>query len=316
MEKKMISFFILIVLFSCSEESLKTADTADQARNSFKSFQDFLDTKILVGKLSSKDEMLAYSRGRNYDSWLEHDDTSSYSFSFKSLLNANREVIIANEIVWFNDNVFYSIPKSEEANLVEFKKNPKVEFKVGTYEINTVISARANANAGAKVDLTSLGFTSLDASNQYVFTQQTYDPCTGTVHNANGGKKFIHEIHSTLIKFANGLYEASLYLRLKLEYRNGGSWSAAGELRDMTVNLTGGSWRVYPATTTNPMSSYSVTYNCSQDQDIPLIDFTTFTPTGEYWIVELDGTISHQIHGDTSANIWVNDGPLHDNVLW
>ncbi|MFD2919606.1 hypothetical protein ACFS6H_07815 [Terrimonas rubra] len=229
----------------------------------------------------------------------------------QQLLNAKGEVKIGANIVWYNKNQKYYIPASQENEIAHLKANPALIEK--------------KARFGKTISLSN------EADEQLSGTLTTDLPISGALHSPHQmefyktsdlskKRKYVHELAVFYEDFVGGPYwKTYLTLRIKLEYRGGGSWnSSPGEVRFMQWNLQGTasvSNGIYTGTYELPQFvNYSGSVTQAGDYSVPLgryLGSGTKVP-GAKWVINISGSMYHRIVGDADANIYSHSG----NPLW
>ncbi|NLW30400.1 MAG: hypothetical protein GXY77_02975 [Fibrobacter sp.] len=311
-----VAFIASFLFWGCNNDPNPISQNTKTDRLNFVSQQEFFDTYSSLSNMS-REELDVWEQKNHHSSLLNSDDQSllAYSDAFRTVLNTNSEFEIGDSIIWFYLGNLYAVSKHEEKKLLEIQHNPEAFEAVGCVEIHLVTPNNEDA-----LNKVNLGFSGLDARNQYQFTQQSYHPCNGTWKQLVGRRKYVHEIYaqSVAIKLMDNITQinSQLYLRIKLEFRNSkGKWRAAGEHRNIDINVSGSAQLT---SCSSKAISLNASFNCSGDQTIYLSSNSFLWPSDitsakgvTNWKVSLNGTIYQHVRGDNNSNAWVNSG-----VLW
>lgn len=236
---------------------------------------------------------------------------AGFPLAHQQLLNEKGEVKIGSDIVWYHKNQKYYIPEEKENEIASLKANP------------TLIEKKARF--GKTISLSN------EADEQLSGILTTDLPITGALHSPHQmefyktsdlskKRKYVHELAVFYEDFVGGPYwKTYLTLKIKLEYRGGGSWNPSpGEVRFMQWNLQGTasvSNGIYTGTYELPQFvNYSGSVTQTGDYSVPLgryLGSGTKVP-GAKWVINISGSMYHRIVGDADANIYSHSG----NPLW
>lgn len=223
--------------------------------------------------------------------------------SFQRVLNADGEVIIGDQLVWYYNSYKYYINKAESGKLQVVKENPDVtdvrKTKVGK-ELAPV-NIKSTDQARVWMGLTN----GPDARHQREFWQ--YAP-------AAGNRKYVHEIQAYTDTYFDGVFyqwNSRVILRIKMEWR-GKRWQPAGETRQISYNLTSSNVFYGPPFGYLIPANTTFTGNVTQSGDVSRMvaqaaGSGTFG-SGNGWSIELSGTIYQHVVGDVQSNEWYNTG--------
>lgn len=239
-------------------------------------------------------------------------DLQQFDFpaGFMAALNEKGEVRIGDEIIWYHQGRKYFIPASDENSLEEIKANPAAITKSA---VSKRVILQPPAPLGCR---TILNNPDDDARHQQESFRQS--------RQNSGERKYVHEIITFPDSYwSNGLpyYVARLTLRVKPEWK-GSQGDAAGEIREVTVNVTGvaryfndfgtpatpGSYRGGPAISHHSRATVKDTY----EAELGRFTGNGVESTGSHWDLEITGEIVQQVHGDLPVNTRINYG----NPLW
>jgi hypothetical protein len=302
--KQTFLFFILgILILSCSKE--KAPETIQNDRLQFRNMQEFNDTYVMLSKMSSKEELQSWADAKKHSNLLNSDDSSieQYSDVLKTILNKDSEYELDNSIIWFNNGQLYAFSKSDEPKLKSLKSNTSNLHKVGSVNLSGIDNVNLKS--------INLGLGRLDARNQKQFTQQYYQPCGGTLKALSGNRKYVHEIYDESYAYDPGpVIYSYLHLRIKLEWKGSGGWKAAGEQREIRVNVSGTA-NMYPSGVGGAFNIPNYFYDCSGNLDFVIMSVTGAYPYTPSWTVSMSGSIYQKVKGDVAANAWTNSG-----ILW
>lgn len=301
--KKIVFFLIGFAIFSCSKEKEEINNQND--RLLFENMQEFNDKYLILSKINSKEELNFWAQSKNHSNLLYSSDSliENYSDALKTILNKDAEFELNDTIIWFNNGNLYAFSKNDEPNLISLKKHPEKCKKIGSVNLNTI--------GESKLKSTNIGLGKLDARNQFQFTQQYYQPCGGTRRALSGTRKYVHEIYDESYAYNPGpVIYSYLHLRIKLEYKGSKGWKAAGEQREISVNVSG-SANLYPSGAGGNFKIPYTSYDCSGNKDFVIMSVVGSYPWTPSWTVSMTGTIFQHVKGDNSSNAWSNIG-----ILW
>lgn len=311
--KKLTIFFLLTAIFSCSTNEIQPLNSEEVALKSerifFKNWEDFNSKYIELAK-SSNEQTTENSPSNSIDD----DSSRDLSPALNKILNKKKEFQIGEEIIWYNNGVFYSI-NTKDAGKIEDLKSDYLNLPICK---NIVISNVKTSNFkknNAINNRTVIGTNgSMDARYQFQFYRQSYYDCVSATNQGPSSKKikYVHELYTEVI-YDGGQYNYFLYLRIKLEWNySGRSWKAAGEKRTININITDDSQLVGVTgfLVGNNFAPYGATnivqsFNCSLDQKI-LLRYNATPISLSAWSASVTGTITHKINGDSSSNEWIN----------
>ncbi len=326
-----------ITLFSCKKEKLDSVAAAKEkgkipeiqnpvvennrmvfsSHDAFYKFVDAIDNNDPA--VSEKLERLQgftslYNRIKTYDLSEEELPASLNSYlefglpeSFQRVLNAEGEVIIGDQLVWYNNSYKYFINKAESGKLQSIKENPDAsdvrKTKVGK-ELTPVNFKNAD-QARVWMGLAN----GPDARHQREFWQNA---------PSAGNRKYVHEIQAYTDSYFDRIFyqwNSRVILRIKMEWR-GKKWKPAGETRQISYNLTSSNVFYGPPFGYLIPANTTFTDNVTQSGDVSRMvaqaaGSGTFG-SGSGWSIELSGTIYQHVVGDVQSNEWYNTG----NPLW
>jgi hypothetical protein len=307
--KSSFVFFVamLLVALSCDKENV-ALNSAPTDRLVFRDMADFDQTYIMLLEKSTTEQLAQWATEKNHTTLLDTEDPSleNYSGMLKTILNKDYEFQVGDNIIWFNEGTLYSFSKDQEPQLSELKRQPEKCTKYGTVT-STAIGAANSPNG--RPGTAPIQWNGLNAQNQRQFTQQTYQPCGGTLGNAAGNRKYVHEVYDETYSVAPGpVYYSHLVLRIKLEWKGSGSWKPAGEQRRTTVSVSGWAQMIGSG-----LPQYFYNINVSNDcysgaWYIPIVNAQhgPFYSEPPFWQLNMDGVINHNVKGDVSSNAWAN----------
>jgi hypothetical protein len=304
MKKNVLFLCAIVFAFSCSKEEIEDIELQND-RLSFKNLNEFNETYQMLSEYTSKEELQYWAQTKGHSTLLCSNDTAieKYSNILRTILNKDSEYEIGDLIIWFNNGNLYSFSKKEQSNISNMKKNPNACNLFGYIKLSNVDNS--------ELKTVSLGLNGLDARNQKEFNQKYYKPCGETASLLQGIRKFVHEIYDESFFYNPGpVIYSYLHLRIKLEYRDSkGRWCAAGEQRDIHVNVSGTA-KMYPSGIGGAYIISNRKYSCSGNKD-----FVIMAVRGSYlwrpsWKVSMSGTIYQKVNGDLTSNGWNNSGEL------
>lgn len=236
----------------------------------------------------------------------EIKDLRTFGFppELMAILNADGEVRIGDDIVWYHTGKKYYIPVDDEPKLATIKKQPASIVK--SFDAIQVKLKTENPNGR-----TDLGLTATDSRHIKEFF------LWGNVHT-----RFVHEVSAFMEGTSGGTWISYAVLRVKMEWKDCCNWNPATTVRDVTVNLTG-SANLYNGIGTLPTNGFyimgpGVAINESNvvnsDYVITLAAVEGYGSllSGSHWTLKLDGSIYHYAQNDYHTNAWTNAG----NPLW
>jgi len=222
--KRIFAVAVVVALsFACREK--ETLTVAGPSESDFRivegrvTFADPTSAQRYLTSLSTKsdDALVQWEEDHNFISLrssiktLEKTDTllSYFPRALTTVLNANREYQVGNDIFWFHNNSVFTIPNGDEKVLLQVKRNPEKNqfspFRKDFIEFYSVVNATQNGRV-------------INALASYTPT-----------FKVTGSKNF---------RFARLLYSVSMGIGYKVELRNflqyqstsNGAWYQAGEI--------------------------------------------------------------------------------------
>ncbi len=246
---------------------------------------------------NNPNSMLLNSTSVNFD---KSDFFTNLPDSYKAIFNKDGEILLNDKIIWID----------EIGNMFEFSKSDDIETLKGgdIAPIGSIVLSTADLEKSATglTERVTMNANALNAKYQYAFQNVSYKDCgSNTPRTLTAQFKYVHELQSVEVRFPQCVAIAELYLRLKLEYRfsSNRAWQAAGEKRNINVNLT-----LSNVTLNNgnnvPLSGSDVvnrSFTCSGDQRI-LLKYTpnsydTCFSLAAQWSVATSGTLSQALNG-------------------
>lgn len=231
-----------------------------------------------------------------------------------ALTNKDGEVQVGKNIHWhYNKSIYVADSESE---LKDIKRNPELAKK-----IFLIVSKVIDLDTQDTHNKVVLGGASLDARHQKQFWKNGF--WFKYVHEIFTTKYYYGDVHVNLGNYYGwiSIFKTFAKMNIKLEYKGSGGWHPAGELRDLSYNLTitghfdylpysGANWSInhFP---TIYKSGYRQNVN---DITIPLVEFGTFQADKNkqhdfYWHIEVSGNITQRFSGNNSSGTyWNNQG--------
>jgi hypothetical protein len=318
MKKILLFLFGMVILgLGCTKEikdPLRPSPIVND-RLVFQNFDEFYKTYLTLAKNSSEDELAYWAQCKDHSTLLNSSDTTLYEYStvFRAILNKNSEFELGNDIIWFNNGNFYTLPKGE-SNVEAFKCNPDTSMKVGLINIKPVIERN---DKGAII----WNNNTLDSRNQLEFWQSSYQSCGEALIIGGGWRKYVHEVYGESFIILSGVgyhIYSSLWLKIKLEWKgNRGGWKVAGEQRNIKLtDLHGTAWWGWPQTYVADLDieyADSCFTNYGSFRGEKLVWLTglggeEYEGQADYWDLTLTGTIYQHVIGDDMSQAWWN-GP-------
>jgi len=240
------------LLTACSSNHLDVKPTPAQpaspiqvqnARLVFENVDHFLKTLSEIRQFPSSEQMsvweskyAGYTSLRHYN--VDHPlatrlDDMSLTLAYKTLLNANGEVVIGDNIVWFDGGYDFFIPKEDEPLLTRVKQNPASYSK--KYQVVRTLISRSEGTPYHRTNGVVITDDGPDARYQHEWLMN---------NTSNDRRKTVYEIDAvrTFVGSTNNdgnIYDWSFNMNVKLEWWWRGWKPNASEPRDATVDVTG-----------------------------------------------------------------------------
>lgn len=304
MRKSILFLFLVVITLSCSKEDNKDNGLKND-RLLFENTKEFNDTYLMLSEITSKEELQYWAQTKSHSTLLYSNDTviDLYSDVLKTILNKDAEYELGDSIIWFNNGKLYAFAKDEQANMSSLKKTPNKCKLIGSVGLRKI--------ENSKLKSVNIGLNGGDARNQKQFTQQYYQPCGSTLKAVSGNRKYVHEIYDESYAYYPGpVIYSYLHLRVKLEWKGSGGWKAAGEQREIRINVSG-SANMYPSGVGGAYRIPDKFYDCSGNVDIVFMSVVGAYPWTPSWTVSMSGTIYQKVKGDLVSNAYTNSG-----ILW
>jgi len=301
---------ILVFLFSCDNGYVD--DIIEISENEFvgAEFQDwetFFTYHISLERMDNEYEVLEAVSGKGYISFLETAISSNeeehnliadqLTYGLMAILNNDLEFKVGYNIVSYKDGDFF---ENDKINSV----NKKVEnLKVTVFGL---VDSEEVETSQAKLIISG---TNTGGNSNHDFWRSAYYRCSDNVKILGPSARQMR--YAQQLKSVRTGDLMGLFIETKLYWRNSSNdlGYAETEERNYTYNITGvvskstfgvGGWhsQIFPV-------NFQKSVNCTKSRwNRQLIVEAWPTDGGHPWEIELSGTITHHINGDSSSNIW------------
>lgn len=298
----------ILALISCSKEDEFVSQISDTNKEEIKGKESltmtiFESERAFFEFYKNSNNQEFFERNQNIDTSLEDENGRELlSPILTSILNEDNEFRIGDSIVKLKDKKFYKFNYKERDRFNTNKDLYLTEF-IGNTALNDFETL-----GNSQPSLATLKLNGIGGSHQNEFYKLTTSNCaTGAIEGPSARKlKYVHELVGEYVNF-NGMIHAGLHLKVKLEWNpSGNKWRAAGERRNINVNLQGSARIKYNANGAiahNYNYNINNNYNCAGDQAIFITQYNApIYPNQFHWDVIGTGVIKHNISGVNNWN--------------
>ncbi|MEP0212645.1 MAG: hypothetical protein ABJD66_05490 [Cellulophaga sp.] len=297
---KKISIIIICIfsIYSCQKEELTTNDFKGAYFENWDEFHKYhLELEFLPDEISALESVLE----KDYKSFLEialnsDDDKileieNKLTYGLMAILNSDLQFKIGEKIITFKEDAFYKFDTRKNS----FIKVDNVDVSIIEFE---------NSGESSKIYISG---TNTGGYSKKDFWRNAYYRCSDNAKILGPSNRQMR--YTQQLKSLRSGSTAALFIETKLFYRNSKNKLrfAKKEEKNYTYNIQGTVgiavapyWNHYET-----QINYQNTTRCTKSKYNRQLLAEVFPTDGRSWHIDLTGTITHHINGDSESNKWI-----------